>query len=151
MAISTDSSKNADSKSSDTKAEATVHAKPASQGDNPADRNDAQGVTPVGLGVNEVYAPGAAGVDPDSVARSAKHALAAPDPSVNEHADRQLEDAAKARRLVAERNRSADPARVEAIDGELRVLGFTGDLATTEVQRGNEGPAGRRAPDKSTG
>ena len=82
----------------------------------------------------------AAGADPDSVARMAKHQLATTDPSGDEHAREQLDKAAKARSLVAERNGAA-PERVAAIDAELAALGFEGPLPTTAAQRGE--PTGR--------
>lgn len=123
--------------------------RPAPQGDNPADRHDSPGVTPEPLksGAPEPTPP-APGVDPDSVLRAAKHAFAAADPSGDEHAKSQVEKAGKARGLIAERNVSRDPARVEAIDAELKSLGFEAPLPTTEVQR--SGPVGRRAPGKTT-
>lgn len=122
--------------------------KPAAQGDNPNDRHDSPGVTPAALEPTDHEVPPVPGTDPDSVLRAAKHQLAATDTSGDEHAERQVERSAKARKLVAERN-SAGPDRVKAIDAELKGLGFEAPLSTTESQRGG-GPAGRRSPNPTT-
>lgn len=122
--------------------------KAPSQGDNPDNRYDSEGVTPVGLESVESDVPPAPGGDPDSLTRSAK-AMAADPHGDNDQADEQLGRAAKARRLIAERNQ-ADAGRVEAIDAELEGLGFTAPVATTEVQRrGDDGPVGRNSGRKA--
>lgn len=127
--------------------EASKSGKPASQGDNPNDRYDSEGVTPVGLESSDTEIPPPAGLDPDSVARFAKGQLAAAhadDDQAHDHLDR----VAKARGLIAERN-GAGPDRVKAIDAELEGLGFTAPVATTEAQRRGEGPAGRHTGHQS--
>jgi hypothetical protein len=132
------------------KRDAKGQGKPASQGDNPNDRYDSEGVTPVTLEPSDTEIPPAAGSDPDSVARAAKAQLGAGHSWGDDVAEEQVGAVAKARALIDERN-SAVAERVKAIDAELEGLGFTPPVATTEAQRRGEGPAGRHSGQQQQG
>lgn len=127
---------------------------PAPQATNPDAQNTSKGVTPGPLKsdpnqVSEVR--NAAGQDPDSLIRAAKHQAAAADDLVSEEdAVASIERAREARELISRRNLATSPAEVEKIDGELKGLGFDLPLSVPPAaQRRDAGPVGRRSPSTS--
>ena len=124
--------------------------KPAPQQTNPDAQNTAEAVVPPGLDAHSGEEVPNPGPDHEAVLRAAKHASAAGAGDYFGVGEDKLEeigqDVAKARRLVAKRNRSTDPGEVKSIDAELEGLGFASPVATTEYQREVNAPVGRRAP-----
>jgi hypothetical protein len=83
---------------------------------------------------------------PDADLIRAKHQLASADTTGDKLAEDTLDRAARARRLVVERN-GATPERVGEIDEALAELGYTDPLPTTAAQRTEQhGLVGRSAP-----
>lgn len=125
--------------------------KPNPQGNNPKYSDTAEAVVPPGLeSKDRGPAEPAAGRDPDSLMRAAKHQAAAADDLVSEEdAAANIERARKAREVISRRNLATSPGEVEKYDAELKSLGF--DLphpVPPAAQRVDE-PVGRRSPGRS--
>lgn len=122
---------------------------PAPQSTNPDAQNTAKGVTPGPLKSDnqDHVVPTAAGRDPDSLIRAAKHQAAAADDLVSEKdAEANIERARKARQIISRRNLANDPAEVEKYDAELKGLGFDLPLSVPPAAQRDAAPVGRRAP-----
>ena len=125
--------------------------KPNPQETDPKFQNTSDAVVPPGLESQERTDPvaPAAGRDPDSVMRAAKHQAASADDLVSEEdAVASIERARKAREVISRRNLARTPEEVDKCDAELKGLGF--DLphpVPPAAQRtGETGPLGRREP-----
>lgn len=82
----------------------SAEPKAAPQSVAPGSRSDAEPVTPETLEPVEVYAPPAAGTDPDSLERVAKQLVANPGNDSNDHAEDLRRQAAKDREATLERD-----------------------------------------------